>query len=184
MDEKFGRALILLLKKLNISSLTDLGCGNGGYVNLLANFAGITAYGFDGNPYTNTLDISGGNCIGPIDITSDYLWNQTDVAMSIEVAEHIPAYLEGKFLKNLVGIARKIIILSWDTPGKRGIGQVNGQTAKSVEDKMRHLGWTKNEKHTQYLKNNATYRWLKRNIQVFEKLEDSLVPNNLKPTFY
>ena len=175
MDEKLGRALVLLLKKLNISSLTDLGCGNGGYVNLLANFAGITAYGFDGNPYTNTLDISRGHCIGPIDITSDYLWNQTDAAISIEVAEHIPAYLEGKFLKNLVGIARKIIILSWDTPGKRGIGQVNGQTAKSVEDKMRHLGWTKNEKHTQYLKTNATYRWLKRNIQVFEKSEGSLV---------
>ena len=102
----FARALVTLLKKLNISSITDLGCGTGNYVEVLIN-SGIKANGFDGNPETRKLDTSGGHCIGPVDMTAQQSWNKTDAAMSIEVAEHIPAHLEAAFLKNLVKCEKK-----------------------------------------------------------------------------
>ena len=165
----FASALVTLLKKLNISSVTDLGCGTGSYVWVLRN-SGINAYGFDGNPETSKLDTSRGHCIGPVDMTSQQSWNETDAAMSIEVAEHIPAHLEAAFLKNLVNSARRLIILTWAVPGQGGEGHVNGQTTKDVEEKMKKLGWRKNVEHTFFLQDNAQ-TYIKRNVQVFEKCD-------------
>ena len=68
--------------------------------------AGIHAQGFDGNPSTNELDMSGGLCTGPVNLAEEGAlsswWTATDAAMSIEVAEHIPARFEDKFVNNLV----------------------------------------------------------------------------------
>ena len=51
------------------------------------------------------LDISGGLCTGPVDLATEdrasTRWNVTDAAMSIEVAEHIPAQFEANFVNNL-----------------------------------------------------------------------------------
>ena len=63
--------------------------------------AKISAHGFDGNPNTKELDVSGGLCVGPIDLTEERTWNVTDAAMSIEVAEHIPEQFVANFVKNL-----------------------------------------------------------------------------------
>ena len=169
-DEHFGRGLIVLLKKLNISSVTDFGCGNGAYVSLIYKH-GIIADGFDGNPETGQLDISGGHCIGPVDLTSELLrpWNLSDAVISIEVGEHIPVHLSESFINNLAGNARKVIILSWGIPGQGGKGHVNGQTAKAIAEKMQERGWMKNEKFTMFLQEIAQFHYLKRNLQVFYK---------------
>ena len=93
-----------LLKERKISSVSDFGCGTGGYVKMISD-AGIYARGFDGNPSTAELDTSGGLCTGPVDLAakerSPTWWNVTDAAMSIEVGEHIPAELEANFINNL-----------------------------------------------------------------------------------
>ena len=51
IDQDFGAALVTLLKEREISSVTDFGCGTGGYVKMISD-AGIYARGFDGNPNT------------------------------------------------------------------------------------------------------------------------------------
>ena len=168
IDTSFGNALVTLLKENNISSMTDLGCGTGGYIKMITD-AEIFAHGFDGNPKTEELDVSGGLCVGPVDITNERTWNMTDAAMSIEVAEHIPSRFEETFLKNLVGSARELVILSWGTPGQSGEGHVNGKTAESVEQKMKEHGWEKNEGFTGQLQMGAEAPWLKSNVQVYIK---------------
>ena len=105
VDTKFGSALARMLKENNISSVTDLGCGTGGYVKMISELK-IKAQGFDGNPETNSLDVSRGLCVGPVDLTKDRFWNVTEAAMSIEVGEHIPAEFESAFLRNLADSAR------------------------------------------------------------------------------
>ena len=168
IDASFGSTLVALLKENKISSMTDLGCGTGGYIKMITD-AGIFAHGFDGNPKTKELDVSGGLCVGPVDITNERTWNMTDAAMSIEVAEHIPAQFEDTFLKNLVGSARKLIILSWGSPGQPGEGHVNGKTAEAVGQKMKERGWEKNDALTGQLKMGTTAAWIKNNVQVYCK---------------
>ena len=44
IDEDFGAALVTLLKERKISSVSDFGCGTGGYVKMISD-AGIYAQG-------------------------------------------------------------------------------------------------------------------------------------------
>ena len=91
-------------KERKITSVTDFGCGTGVYVKMISE-AGMDARGFDGNPSTNELDMSGGLCTGPVNLTEEGAlsswWTATDAAMSMEVAEHIPAQFEANFVNNL-----------------------------------------------------------------------------------
>ena len=167
-DNKFGTALVTLLKKLKITSVTDLGCGNGDYVKRIAG-AAISVQGFDGNPTTAELDVSGGLCVGPVDLTKERTWDMTDAAMSIEVAEQIPALFEDIFVDNLVSSARHLVILSWAVPGQGGEGHVNGKTAVAVNQKMKERGWEKNEGFTCQLQSSANLPWIRANVQVFTK---------------
>ena len=168
-DDNFGTALITLLKELKISSVTDLGCGTGDYVKRIAG-AAISVQGFDGNPTTAELDVSGGLCVGPVDLTKERTWNMTDAAMSIEVAEHIPAQFEDTFVDNLVSSARHLVILSWAVPGQMGKGHVNGKRKEQVNQKMKERGWEMNEGFTRQLQLSATtLPWIRKNVQVFTK---------------
>ena len=128
--------------------------------------------GFDGNPDTDKWDVSGGLCVGPVDITNDKFWDVTDAAMSIEVAEHIPADYEEAFINNLVNSARHLIFLSRGVPGQGGEGHVNGQWGEDVVKKMNQRGWKRNNDYTQRLQNDAEFEWLKQNVQVFQRNKD------------
>ena len=166
VDTSFGSALARMLKQNNITSVTDLGCGTGSYVEMISEL-GIKAQGFDGNPDTKTLDSSGGLCVGPVDLTRERFWNATDAVISIEVGEHIPAELEVAFLDNVVDSARRMVILTWAPPDQVGEGHVNGQTVEDIEGKMKQRGWKKDEYLTGNMKTSAELWWLKNNIQVF-----------------
>ena len=63
VDDNFGSTLAKLLKQHSIESITDLGCGTGGYEKIISS-VNIKIQGFDGNPETKTLDVSGGLCQG------------------------------------------------------------------------------------------------------------------------
>ena len=104
-----------------------------------------------------------------MDITQEKFWEVTDAAMSIEVAEHIPAEYEGAFINNLVSSARHLIFLSWGVPGQDGEGHVNGKWGEDVVQIMSLKGWKKNEILTRLLQIEAEFEWLKKNVQVFDK---------------
>ena len=56
-------------------------------------------------------------------------------------------------------------------PGQGGEGHVNGQLGADVVQKMEKLGWEKNENLTKMIQNDATFDWLKKNVQVFNKIK-------------
>ena len=168
IDYKFGASLVYILMQNNVASITDLGCGTGHYVKMIENF-NIKTQGFDGNPDTQKWDVSGGICVGPVDIVKEQFWDVTDAVMSIEVAEHIPAEYEQAFISNLVNSARHLIFLSWGVPGQGGEGHVNGQWGADVVQKMNQSGWERNDIYTNMLQKDASFDWLKKNVQVFNR---------------
>ena len=168
IDYKFGASLVYILIQNNIASITDMGCGTGHYVKMIDDF-NIKTQGFDGNPETYKWDVSGGLCQGNVDLTEKMSWDETDAAMSIEVAEHIPAEYEEAFINNLVNSARHLIFLSWGVPGQGGEGHVNGQWGADVVKKMNQSGWERNDIYTNMLQKDASFDWLKKNVQVFNR---------------
>ena len=171
IDYKFAASLLYILVQNNVASITDLGCGTGHYVKMIEDL-NIETQGFDGNPETEKWDVSGGLCVGPVDIVEKKFWDVTDAAMSIEVAEHIPEEYEEAFISNLVNSARHLIFLSWGVPGQVGEGHVNGQWGEDVVQKMKKRGWKRNDKYTNMLQKDASFDWLKKNVQVFNRIKD------------
>ena len=170
-DYKLAESMVTIMKQNNIASITDMGCGTGHYVKFFEE-SQIKSQGFDGNPDTQKYDVSEGLCVGPVDITEKKFWEVTDAAMSLEVAEHIPAEYEQAFISNLVNSARHLIFLSWGVPGQPGDFHVNGQLEADVIQKMMERGWEKNEALTQKIKNDAEFEHLRRNTQVFNRIKN------------
>ena len=124
--------------------------------------------GYDGNVNTSQWDVSGGLCKGGVDLASPMTWQPADAAISIEVGEHIPKKFESTFVSNIVGSARKMIVLTWAPPGQGGEGHVNNQTPEHIASQIQKTGvFKKNEHLSRSLKESATLQWIKANLQVF-----------------
>ena len=124
--------------------------------------------GYDGNENTNKWDVSGGLCKGGVDLASPMTWNPADAVISIEVGEHIPKEHEATFIANIVGSAKKMIVLTWAPPGQGGEGHVNNQTPEHVAEQIEKAGvFKKDAELTNKLKEAATVSWIKANLQVF-----------------
>ena len=95
-------------------------------------------------------------------------WEPADLAMSIEVGEHIPKEYEETFIDNIVKSAKKMIVLTWAAPGQGGEGHVNNQTPEYIANEIERRGtFLKSDELTQWLKKYSTVQWIKANLQVF-----------------
>jgi hypothetical protein len=97
---------------------------------------------------------------------------EADWAMSIEVAEHIPAGTSEKaFLDNLVAHGRKGIVLSWAVPGQGGHHHVNEKANADVVALVVARGYVSDAETTARLRgvvDDGAF-WLKNTIHVFRK---------------
>lgn len=110
-------------------SWLDYGAGYGKYV-LWLREQGQTAHGLDGIP--GVAEATGG-LVAEADITRPQPTAATvDIAICIEVGEHIPAEHAGGLLDNLAQ-ARELVVISWATPGQRGRNHINCRTPEDVQ---------------------------------------------------
>ena len=119
--------LKLLKNELNIQkpSVCDIGCGIGTWLNVFKNY-GCKIKGFDGNQYEENRRISREefeqvNLMNPYQSRERY-----DIAISLEVAEHIPEKHLMTYMKTLTGLS-DIILFSAAIPYQMGQGHVNEQ---------------------------------------------------------
>jgi SAM-dependent methyltransferase len=117
----------LLLRLVPCRSVADIGCGDGGW---LAAFraAGIDdILGFDG-PWVDaallkipTDRFRCADLAAPVKAERRF-----DIAMSLEVAEHLAAERAGTFVADLVALA-PVVLFSAAVPGQGGVHHVNEQ---------------------------------------------------------
>lgn len=96
----------------------------------------------------------------------------TDWAMSIEVAEHIPAGASEKaYLDNLVAHGRKGIVMSWSVPGQGGHHHVNNKPGADVVALMGARGYVFDEATSTRLRGvvDGGAGWLRNTLLVFYK---------------
>lgn len=166
-DRKLSDALIAFLKADDPSgTIVDLGCGMGDYVRHFRE-EGLSADGFDGNPYTPTL--SRGIC-SVRDIAEPFVFETPyDWVMSLEVGEHLPKKFETIFINNLHANNRKGIILSWAVIGQGGHGHVNERNNDYIKGRMASLGYVNDDVAERSLRAAATLRWFRNTVMVFRK---------------
>ena len=167
---KLDRGLALCLARFfGAATVTELGAGVGRYAKFIEKVglgAHVTAY--DGMP---DVEVRSKGRVQHADLAFQPSLSRSDWAMSLEVAEHIPAQFESNFLRNIDCANRQGVVLSWsELPERRGgIGHVNARNRGYVPRRMRQRGYEYNRNASSVLRSCAAKHYLRSGILVFER---------------
>jgi hypothetical protein len=132
--------------KKKIQSVTDFGCGLGEYLAKLSPIVS-NAIGVEGSiPKQAKFEyiIEG-------DLTTDLKSKAftSDLVISLEVGEHIPAEFMGVYLDNITNHSAKYLITSWAVRGQAGFGHVNCLDNSEIIPEFEKRGFKLLEKETE-----------------------------------
>jgi len=155
-----------------ITSAIDVGCGVGTWLSVLQSKGVTQVFGVDGY-WVNVEDlVIPRGCFLQHDLTCQLdLKRRFDLAISLEVAEHLPTDSAAPFVKQLTKLA-DFVLFSAAIPGQPGINHINLQWPDywvslfkeeeySVMDIVRPAIWT----------DNAIPFWYRQNVFLFVKNE-------------
>lgn len=107
-------------------TLVDVGCGGGFLLAALAE-RGVTCFGLEYSQAGIELCGSAGLQVRQFDLEHDtFAGGPFDVAVSMEVAEHLPASVADRFVDLLAGVA-PLVVFTAARPGQVGTDHVNEQ---------------------------------------------------------
>ena len=181
----------------NILSVIDLGCGVGTWLHQFKETAGVQIVkGVDGN-YVNEgyLRIKKGE-FSPADLTKPYRSGERfDLAMSLEVAEHLPPERAETFVDDLISFS-DLVMFSAAVPHQGGVGHINEQPLSywielfekrgyEFRDLIRPEIWNDEAVLPHYKQNIGIF--VKRDSDSYNKLDtvsDSVLVDVIHPQLY
>lgn len=145
-------ALDWAIKKFNIKSMLDIGCGPGDMVKLACE-KNINATGIDGdytlNRWNKEKFIIHDYTKGPVPKLKKY-----DLAWSVEFVEHV---YEEYMINYMPSFQKcKFVIITYAPPGWPGHHHVNCQSESYWISKFKGYGFNFNEEYTKELRANST----------------------------
>lgn len=133
-----------LYKVFTPESVADLGCGCGIYSHLFRQ-KGVKVVAIDGARPPEEHSYPVGILQRDLTLPLKNEWGKFDLALCLEVAEHIPEEHSEVFLKNLMGFSDRLLI-SAAPPGQGGHHHVNEQPRRYWAARMAKLGYAYNRK--------------------------------------
>jgi len=160
--------------KLDLTSVIDYGCGAGWFLYYFKK-AGINdIIGVEPNKTNSSvLDSSIVEDIKFLDLTTPiHIDRRFDLAMNIEVAEHIDKKYADLVVENITRHT-DLLIFSAATPGQGGYGHINEQPFEYWAEKLNKINFYCDSENTKkfrwYLKENKAKSWYINNISVFKR---------------
>ena len=129
-DDTLNAAKIIvpqLLDIVNIESVVDIGCGTGTFLSVFSDYGIIKLLGMDISKLPSDSYLLDKKHIKFTDFTKDFydiVDDKYDLAVSLEVAEHLPIECADSFIENLTKLS-DIVLFSAAIPFQGGIGHVN-----------------------------------------------------------
>jgi len=116
----------LVIHLLEPESVVDVGCGTGTFLSEFERQGVVDVLGLDGELVRATFE-PGENLFRTVDLTSPLSISRTfDVALCLEVAEHLPVTTAPALIDTLTKLA-PVIVFSAAHPGQGGVGHLNEQ---------------------------------------------------------
>jgi SAM-dependent methyltransferase len=110
-----------------VDSVVDIGCGVGTWLAAAQGLGATTIAGVDGPWVDRSLLAIPGDCFQTANLSEPlHLDRRFDLALSLEVAEHLPASQAAGFVATLTGLA-DIVLFAAAIPSQGGTGHVNEQ---------------------------------------------------------
>jgi len=164
--------------------LVDLGCGCGVYSYFFKQ-KGVEVLSIDGvlppAQYSYPLRIECRDLTVPF----DNLWGNFDLALCLDVAEHIPESLCDIFLSNLSKFS-PTLLMACAPPNQGGHHHVNEKPKRYWINRLAEYGFAYNRKQTGILceifkKKRPIYMWMWEHLSVYEKSpEPKLQPSKIE----
>lgn len=143
-DESYSSAreiVPFLVERFKPESVVDVGCGLGTWLSAFREQGVGTILGIDGDYVPRDKLFIGPDLFLPHDLgTSLQVPRRFDLAISMEVAEHIPARRADTFISSLASLA-DVILFSAAVPHQGGAGHVNEQWPEYWIQKFADLGF-------------------------------------------
>ena len=117
----------LILKLIPITSVCDIGCGDGTWLRVFREQGVTDILGIDGEHVSRDLLQISVSDFQPMDLRHQISLSRSfDLAISLEVAEHLPESRAASFVEDLTRLA-PVVLFSAAIPGQGGRDHVNEQ---------------------------------------------------------
>lgn len=142
-----ARAVVPLVLDLvgPVRSVLDLGCGVGAWLSVFKENGGTEVLGVDGDYVPRDQLLIDASEFSPADLSRGaaavHLDRHYDLAMSTEVAEHLPDAVADEFV-GLLTSAAPVVLFSAAVPGQGGTGHINEQWPEYWAEKFAERGHT------------------------------------------
>ncbi len=163
-------------------SVVDFGCGIGGWLAAAKRLGAEKVLGIEGEWINGRQTVIDRSEIMVRDLAKDApkLNRAFDLAVSIEVAEHLPAEAADAFCDALVSAA-DLVVFSAAIPGQGGDNHVNEQKPRYWVDKFWQRDFVPLEVVRPAIAGDPTmFPWLKQNVIVFSSYQQLCARDALK----
>ena len=161
------RILGVLPPALPRASVADIGCGTGTWLAAALELGATSAFGIEGEWVTSAMLDHPAIAFAPQDLEQRVAGPRVDLAISLEVGEHLSPARAESFVADLVALA-PATLFSAAIPGQGGVGHINEQWqswwathfarhAYRAYDVIRPLIWT----------DEAIPAWYRQNVVLY-----------------
>ncbi|HYU46031.1 MAG TPA: class I SAM-dependent methyltransferase [Terriglobales bacterium] len=121
-------------------SIVDIGCGVGTWLAAAKELGVPEVLGIDGHEQREMMQISNSELHRADLLEGDYVDRSFDLAINLEVAEHIPKSAADRLVKSLTKLA-PVVLFSAAVPGQGGTNHINEQWPEYWAAKFREHGY-------------------------------------------
>jgi hypothetical protein len=160
----------IVLNKINVNSVIDIGCGLGGWLKVFENLAIHNYIGVDGEHVNRKHLLIPESKFIARDLTAEInIDKHFDLAICLEVAEHLPERSADNIVKTLTNHA-DTILFSAALIGQEGQNHINEQWFSYWQEKFKRQGYFFYDEIRPIIWwNNEVEWWYKQNIFVVSK---------------
>ena len=153
-----------------IKSAVDLGCGVGTWLSVLKERGASDIQGIDGNWVNKDYLVIPSQSFIEHDLSKEIELNKTyDLAISLEVAEHLPPHSAKGFVSQITKLS-DFVLFSAAIPGQGGVGHVNAQWPSYWISLFEKQGFVALDFIRKRIWNDESIRfWYRQNIILFVK---------------
>lgn len=169
-----------LKENFKFDSIADIGCGTGAFVAPLQDEKKVFGFDFSVGAKDESVQQLKPENFYVVDLAQENataVAQDVDIALSLEVYEHIYPAHEDTYVKNVFGLNAKYVIISCAEPGQIGRRHVNCKTKEDVTAKIAEMypQYVVNEALTDkfaHIKRLASF--YRKNTLVFERTQNVL----------
>jgi SAM-dependent methyltransferase len=158
----------LVIDILHPTSVVDVGCGVGTWLRAFSENGVTVLRGLDGDYVSRAKLQINADCFVAVDLKRSFeIDGYYDLAVCLEVAEHVPAQHSRELIRRLTESA-PVVLFSAAVPRQGGIGHVNEQWPGYWRKRFRDRGFTMLDPIRPFIREDSRVAWwYRQNIVLF-----------------